>query len=57
MKILNKQLEIDPSSMVPYLKVTLRFDMELAQDQQALDPAFYEKFGKEFFEQISVQLY
>lgn len=55
MEIRKTELKINPISFTPELLVEVLFDMEATTDLSALDPNFYEKFGREFFNQLNAK--
>ena len=55
-KIINSSNHFNPLTFDPELTVTLVIQMLEAQDQMAIDPKFYENFGREIFKQIDESL-
>lgn len=49
MKITSSKLVMDPTTLSPQMHVVVQLPMDHIQDQMALDPQFFEKFGREFF--------
>jgi hypothetical protein len=50
MRLVSKELKMNPDSFAPELEVTVRLKLELAQDETIPESNFAEKFGKEFLE-------
>jgi hypothetical protein len=48
MRLVSKELKMNPDSFAPELEVTVRLEMEIAKNETLPDSTFAEKFGKEF---------
>jgi hypothetical protein len=47
-KLVSKKVTMNNDTFAPELEVVVRLPLEQVQDGTAVDPNFYEKFGKEF---------
>ena len=49
MKLINREIKIDPETFKPQLIVTVALDLELAQDQIVKDPdEYFAQVGRDF---------
>jgi hypothetical protein len=49
MKLINREIKVDPETFKPQLIVTVALDLELAQDQMAKDPdEYFAQVGRDF---------
>jgi hypothetical protein len=57
MKLISKQLKMNPDTFAPELEVVIRLPMEVAQDDTAVagDEEFQSKLGKELFELLAAK--
>ena len=49
MKLINREIKVDPETFKPQLIVTVALDLELAQDHLAKDPdEYFAQVGRDF---------
>jgi hypothetical protein len=49
MKLINREIKVDPETFKPQLIVTVALDLELAQDQIVKDPdEYFAQVGRDF---------
>jgi len=49
MKLINREIKVDPETFKPQLIVTVALDMQLAEDQMAKDPdEYFAQVGRDF---------
>jgi hypothetical protein len=46
-KLVSKTIKVNEETFAPELEMVILIPMETTQDNQALDPLFYENLGKE----------
>ena len=53
MKLINREIKVDPETFKPQLIVTVALDLQLAEDQMAKDPdEYFAQVGRDFVEML-----
>ena len=53
MKLINREIKVDPETFKPQLIVTVALDMQLAEDHLSKDPdEYFAQVGRDFLEML-----